>query len=172
MFRYILLLFIVVFTLSCDDGDLKVSNFNFDTASIQFCNNVLYKINKEEMVLLDIPATTFVNAVTPENAPILLNINGTNRLIYRLYNTTQTAASFCTTIPPANIAVADEWIAQQGVDKLSGLIQIKTTEIKDATTAAVTGYNHEIRFLNVIFTNANSNFVFENYLFGNYVTNL
>ena len=121
-------------------------------------------------ILLDIPASTFVNMPTTE--PIILNVNSTNRLIYRQYNTTVTPTSFCTTIPPASLSVAEEWSVKEGVEKSTGLIQIITTEIKDPTTETVTGYNHEIRFLNVAFSNANSEFVFENYLFGNYKTGL
>ncbi len=170
MKRFIFL-WVVLFAVSaCDDGNFKVTNFNFDTATIQNCNGVLYKINKNEMLLLDIPATTFVN--TPTTEPILLNVNATNRLIYRQYNTTVTSDSFCTTIPPASLSVSEEWSVKEGVEKSTGLIQIITTEIKDATTEVVTGYNHEIRLLNVAFTNANSQFVFENYLFGNYKTGL
>lgn len=167
-FGYLLLILLAV--CACDDGNFKVSNFNFDTASIQNCNGVLYKINKNEMLLLDIPASTFANVPTTE--PILINVNATNRLIYRQYNTTVTPTSFCTTIPPASLSVTEEWSVQEGVEKSTGLIQVITTEIKEATTEAVTGYNHEIRFLNVAFANANSKFVFENYLFGNYKTGL
>ena len=166
MKRLFFLWVVLIFVSSCDDGNFKVSNFNFDSATIQNCNGVLYKINKNEMLLLDIPASTFSNVPTTE--PIVLNVNSTNRLIYRQYNTTVSSATFCATIPPASLSVTEEWSVKEGVDKSTGLIQVITTEIKDPTTEVVTGYNHEIRLLNVAFSNANSQFVFENYLFGNY----
>lgn len=170
MKRLFFLWVVLMFVSSCDDGNFKVSNFNFDTATIQNCNGVLYKINKNEILFLDIPASTFSNVPTTE--PIVLNVNSTNRLIYRQYNTSLTSSTFCTTIPPASLSVIEEWSVKEGVEKSTGLIQIITTEIKDPTTEAVTGYNHEIRLLNVVFSNANSQFVFENYLFGNYKTGL
>lgn len=153
---------------SCDDGDIEVSQFNFDTSEIEICNNVLYKISGKEMLLLDLPTDTFKNEVTTPEAPQLLNINATNRILYRLYSINPTTTLFCTTISPSNFVVTDEWQAVQGVDQKTGLIQIVTTAVVNAVTAEITGYKHEIRLLKVEFTNGKSQFVFENYLVGVY----
>ncbi len=171
MKRFLLIFCLALFINACDDGEVTVSSFNFDNATINKCNNVLYKLNKNEVLFLSLPDGTFKNELTADALPVTLNINSVNGLIYRMYNTTLSTASFCTTIPPSGLAVTDEWFAREGVDKQSGVIQITTTAVSDEA-GTITGYNHEIRLINVAFSNAKSQFVLENYLFGNYVTTL
>jgi len=45
---------------SCDDGDLTLETINFDSATAQECslNNVVYKINGNQLLLIEIPATS------------------------------------------------------------------------------------------------------------------
>ncbi|MEW5675873.1 hypothetical protein ABGT15_06130 [Flavobacterium enshiense] len=158
---------------SCDDGDLVLESFNFDAATIQKCTDkeVLFKINGGELLLLDIPASNFPNEATPVDTPRIVTISGSNRVLYRKYNGTITNNTICSVIPPANPTVINEWTAATG-----GTIQIISTEkttIDPVTSeVTVTGYNHQIKFINIQFVSNDNTFVFEEYLFGTYTTDL
>lgn len=173
--KQILGLLICAFILnSCDDGDIAFKKFNFDpTAAVNKCttNNGLYfKIKNSEALILKIPATSFLNEETATGSPRKLTINSTNQVLYRLFNDVVSNTYFCSDIPPATPIVFDEWNATEGVQDISGTIEIATTKILNTTTQAITGYNHLITFRNITFKKTSNALVYEEYVFGNYVT--
>lgn len=170
--RLFLLVLVMALAVSCDDGDVTVTAFNFDNASIQFCENVVYKTNKNELLYLNIPADSFKNQVTPVDEPIKVNLGTSNSVGYRLYALDVTSNDFCGTITPTTAIVMNEWMALAGVENESGYVQIITTETKDETTGVVTGYEHEIRLINMTFTNGTGQFIFDNYLVGVHTTTI
>lgn len=163
----------VLLLTACDDGDLVLESFNFSNASIQKCSDktVLFKTSGDELLLLDIPASNFPNEVTPDNQPRIVTISGTNKVLYRKYSGNVSSSAICSVIPPASPGVVSEWNATSG-----GTIQIVTTEkttIDPVTNLPVlTGYNHQIKFLNIQFVSTDNTFVYEEYLFGTYTTSL
>lgn len=158
---------------SCDDGDIVLQSFDFGSAAIQKCSDkeVLFKTNDEELLLVDIPAVYFPNEVTPAGSPRVVTISSINRVFYRKYNGTVSNSTICSNIPPASPTVSNEWTAAEG-----GTIQIITTEktTTDEVTGevTVTGYNHQIKFINIQFVGSDDSFVFEEYLFGTHITSL
>lgn len=172
MKRFLSLLLLVLLLNGCDDGDLILETIDFDGATTQSCliNNVLYRLNEKEALLLEIPNTTFQNEPTPIGEPIEIKIGVANRVIYRFYNGSVAADNICETIPPAAPNVIDQWTAT------GGTIQIFTTAVKTTNTTTnstkITGYNHNIIFKNITFSKANGTQVYENFTFGNYVTNI
>ena len=153
---------------SCDDGNLTQEVISFDTVTTQSCstNNIIYKIKGQEALLIQIPSSSFTNEPTTAGSPIIIDINSTNRVVYRFYNGTISSSMFCETIPPSSPTVTDEWIAT------AGKIQITTTAIKttNATTGktSITGYNHNIVFKNNTFAKQNGTQVYETFAFGDY----
>ena len=153
---------------SCDDGNLTQEVISFDTVTTQSCstNNIIYKIKGQEALLIQIPSSSFTNEPTAVGSPTIIDINSTNRVVYRFYNGTISSSMFCETIPPSSPAVTDEWIAT------AGKIQISTTAIKttNATTGktSITGYNHNIVFKNITFAKQNGTQVYETFAFGDY----
>ena len=171
MKRVLSLLVFVVLLNGCNDGNLTVQNIDFSTVATQSCstNNIIYKLNSQEALILQIPTTVFVNEPTVPGTPTLINIdNVTNRVIYRSYNGILTSDNICNAIAPATPIVNDQWTAT------SGTIQIITTAI--TVTGAIpgstiiTGYNHNIIFTNITFAKTNGTQVYENFPFGDYVT--
>jgi PBP1b-binding outer membrane lipoprotein LpoB len=160
-----LLIFTLIFN-SCDDGNLIQEDITFEDTTTQSCgsNNVIYKINGNEALLLEIPKTSFVN----EPNTIEININSTNRVVYRFYNGPVAAENICETIPPATPIVNSQWTAT------AGTIQITTTTIKSTNTTdnstKITGYNHNIVFKNITFAKENGTQVYETFPFGDYTT--
>lgn len=157
----------------CDDGDLILETINFKDATILICseNNIIYKLNDKEALLLEIPSFSFENEPTPIGKPIEITISTTNRVLYRFYDGKVASDNICETIRPATPIVIDQWEAT------GGTIQITTTAIKttDATTNStkITGYNHNIIFKNITFEKKNgTQQVYDSFTFGDYVTTI
>ncbi|HSD14022.1 MAG TPA: hypothetical protein VLB74_05190 [Flavobacterium sp.] len=165
------LLVCILLLSSCDDGDLVVETFNFDEVEIEKCDDKdpLFKINGAELLLVDIPASNFPNEVTPEGEPRIVDISSENRVMYRKYSDVVSNTIICSAVPPATPTVEQEWNAAIG-----GRIEIVTTEITttdpDTGVVTITGYNHEIKFVNMEFVGSQNSFVYDEYLFGDYVT--
>ena len=169
MKRFLGLLVLVLLLNGCDDGDLILETINFDNATTQSCssNNILYRLNEKEALLLEIDKSIFKSEPTPTNEPIEITIGEDNRVIYRFYNGEVGSATICETIQPATPIVVDEWTTE------GGTIQIYTTAIKttNPTTNAtkITGYNHNIVFKDVTFLKKNGGKQgYESFTFGNY----
>lgn len=170
MKKIIVLLASVFMLQACDDGDITLESFNFDTVSVQNCptNNLVFKVNGKELLLISIPEADepFANEVTVVGTPRIINVNTTNRIVYRLYSANVTSTTICSTLPPASPIVQKEWNAT------GGTIEIITNAIYAANGTTITGYTHNIKFVNVNFSSPENSFSFTEYIFGNYVTPL
>ena len=172
MKRILAILSVLLLITSCDDGNLTVDVIDFSEGPIQKCSlkEVLYKVKDSEMLVLEIPATTFTENQTLDSAPIEVAINSTNKVTYRKYNGTVTQNNICPTIPDGTPNVTEQWLATDGT------IQIKATAIKttNATTNAtnITGYNYYIILKNVTFEKPSGPQVYETFVFGNYTTTI
>ena len=171
MKRVASLLVLALLLNSCDDGNLTLETIDFSTATTQKCttnNNIIFKLKEKESLLLDIPESSFINEPSLINTPLLLDINTTNRVVYRFYNGTVASPTICESIPPATPIVTDQWIAT------AGKIEIFTTAVKvtNATdnSTKITGYNHNIVFKNITFAKSSGTQVYETFAFGDYVT--
>ena len=170
MKRILSILTLLFILNACDDGNMTNATIDFSEVAAQKCSSkdVIYKTKGSEMLVLAIPATTFVNDETPADDPITLPISSTNQVIYRRYNGTVSADNICPTIPSATPDLTEQWTAS------AGTIEITTTAIytTDATTNAtrITGYKHYIVFKNITFQTPNGDQIYETYVFGNYTT--
>ena len=105
-------------------------------------------------------------AETPDGSPRIVNVSGTNQIIYRIYSGNVTSTNICATIPPATPVVEQEWNAT------GGTIEIITDALYDTDGITVIGYTHNIKFVNVNFSGPSNSFSFTEYLFGNHETDL
>lgn len=163
--KKIFFLLAVVLCVSCDDGDMTLKTFNFNqNAAPERCgeNNVLFKINGTEVLLLDIDQSNFQNIVNTTGKIVAVDAN--TKLIYRNYSGTINATVLCAEIPPASPVVNEEWNAEAG-----GQIKIITTESKNES-GIVTGYNHQITLINIKFTKGDEEIIITDNLFGTYTT--
>lgn len=151
---------------SCDDGEISLESFNFEDQEIQECttNDLIFKTKNDELLLISLPEgafnTAFANTPTTD-APRTVTIGGSNDVIYRKYTGTVSNLTVCSTIPVSSPTVVKEWNAT------GGTISIETDEITD-NSGNVTGYTHNITFLNVNFASTDNSFSFVSYLFGDY----
>jgi len=173
IYQLIAMACLVALFSGCDDGKLDVKSIDFTSVSIQSCstNNLLYKNNGTELLILDIPLTTFKNDATIENNPIVLNLSNTNRVIYRAYNGAVSSSNICPILPSTTPQVQQEWVATNGV------VLITSSPIKtfNSTTNAtrITGYKHNIVFRNLSWNTPNGQVVWAyDYPFGDYQINV
>ena len=164
MKKIIVLLASVFMLQACDDGDITLESFNFDTVTAKKCptNNLVYKINGKELLLISIDESNFAPEPTPSGSPRIINVNATDRIVYRLYSDNISELTFCSILPPASPIVQKEWNAT------GGTIEIITSAIYAADQITITGYTHNIKFVNVNFSNPENSFSFTEYIFGNY----
>ena len=130
------------------------------------CSLNLFKINSNELLLLQIPFSNFENQITPENSPRVVSIGTNSSITYRLYSDVINNAFVCATITPASPVVEKEWNAS------GGTIEIITDALYDVDGITINGYTHNIKFKNVNFSNPDNSFSFTEYIFGNYETDL
>lgn len=166
--KKIFALLLTVIMFSCDDGDITLQSFNFESQTIQKCsdNNLIFKIKNDELLLIDIPESSFVNTVTPVGSPREITVNSTNKIIYRKYSGNLSSSTICSLIPPASPVVNKEWNAT------GGKILIETNQVFDTDGVTLIGYTHNITFENVSFSNPDNTFSFTTYVFGDYETDL
>lgn len=176
MKKFIYILGLFAFFTSCDDGDLVLESLNFSNTSIMRCNNQplptgkLFKINGSELLLINIPSNLFNNTTSTAAQPKTYTL-AQGQVFYRKYTANISNNVICSDIPPASPTVQNEWVAAPG-----GVIEVITTEkftLNTTTnTSDLTGYSHVIRFKNVQLSNGTNSMVYDDYLFGEYITNL
>lgn len=120
------LVLIIAFTLclSCDDGNIVVSSFNFDeNTTLSLCQqddvNVLYFIDSEtnEAISFKFPDedfdATFTGLETIQT--IEIDINSDNQVNYRKLGSSANGSNyFCQQIPPSSPDVVEEFVSTTG----------------------------------------------------------
>lgn len=123
MRKVLVIFFTAALLLSCDDGDIVVTDFNFQDPQLNWCGNtqsqVLYKINNtgvNEAIAfrfdLNTPTLQFF---LPEEGQLRIPLNGTtNQVIYRVFDTEVRGSYFCNEIPPISPQVVREFRSTTG----------------------------------------------------------
>ena len=121
--------FLCLFILSCDDGDLQIETLDFNEASLQTCgavaiaqNNVLFKLNTNEALIMNLGP----NALKNEVGAFVIEITAKNY--------------FCDAVPPVSPTVVEEIIASQAT------IAVTTTNTGTATEPI---YSHQIEITKI-----------------------
>lgn len=165
MKRVVSLLVFALLLNGCDDGDLIQEDISFEDVAAQNCttNDIIYKLKDSEALILEVLGFTFPTETISQE----LDINTSNRVLYRFYNGAVTSSTICETIPPATPIVMDQWTTSGG-KIIINTTAIKTTNTTDNSTK-ITGYNHNITFKNITFVKSNGTQVYETFPFGDYI---
>ncbi len=143
-----LFLFILFSLTACDDGDIIITSFKFDDASLQLCRGakdnefVFFKINDETHEAI---SYNFINDIYNETPaepfePITINLEDeNNRLIYRQFNTKISTDYYCSTIPDGTITVTEELIGIKGIATIT--VEIIDEDDKDGVEALLESPN-------------------------------
>ncbi|QCX00544.1 hypothetical protein FGM00_10625 [Aggregatimonas sangjinii] len=144
---------IMAVLMACDDGDLQIETLDFDSVDPQTCETlvaegtepiVFFKINSDEALILELPATALLNEVATD---VTSNVTagGSTAITYRIFDDAVTKDYFCSQIPLGSPLLSEEIQAE------SGQVIITTT-----TTDSIT-YTHDIRLSAIsLLTSANT----------------
>ena len=130
MYRLLAIFFFLsLFLQSCNDGDIIVTTFNFDTAELKSCggigNYVFYKVNPDAQESLSL-RINFNDSLYRELGIREVVLDGTNNFVnYRTYDGALGNNYFCSSIPPTTPNVTVEYFAA------SGTAQIETIFVFD-----------------------------------------
>jgi len=118
MKKILALLLLFPFMQSCDDGDVIVTNFNFDDATLQSCgdvgNYVFYKVNSKAFESLSLKLGTSDSIYNKEETKTY-QLNGTNNFVnYRQYDGTLGSNYFCNSIPPTSPKTISDYQGNSG----------------------------------------------------------
>lgn len=172
MKRIIGLLALVLLSTACDDGEVTVETIDFSAAPIIKCslNDIIYKLNGNEILALEVPASAnaFINEPTVPGTPRVINLSNTNRVVYRSYSGTVSSGNICSTIPASSPTVTEEWTANSGRIEIITTPDYVTNTTDNSTT--ISKYNHYIVFKDITFNKPSGIQVYETFVFGNYKT--
>lgn len=108
--------------VSCDDGDIIVTSFDFDDASLSTCGDagdyVFFKFSngsRESISLrLNTSEVLFISSDT-----VSYTLDGTSNFVnYRQYDAEISASYFCSSIPPTSPLVTIDYLGSSGVATL------------------------------------------------------
>ncbi len=112
-------LFIAILCIySCDDGDIIVTDFDFDEINLDLCevtkdDFIYFKINNDtrEGGSFNFTKSGFDEKTVGE---FEIDVNGENQFTYRRYNIAINQDYYCGTLPPSNINVEEEFVSSSG----------------------------------------------------------
>lgn len=107
---------------SCDDGDIIVTDFDFDNQALNWCGDfedqVVFNLNNDQVneaiafrFSLDTPELEFFST---EVGQISIPLNSTNQIIYRVFDAEVDDSYFCNEIPPVAPDVTEEYRSTTG----------------------------------------------------------
>ena len=123
MKKLLSLIFAASVLLSCNDGDIIVTDFNFDDPQLSWCGDnesqVLYKINNSgvnEAIAFRFDLTTpTLQFFLTEEGQISIPLNATtNHVVYRVFDGEVDRNYFCNEIPPVSPQVTREFRSTTG----------------------------------------------------------
>lgn len=147
------LFFAALLLISCDDGDLIVTDFDFDNPQLQWCGNtqsqVLFNINND---LVNEAIAFRFNLETPEvqffsleEGQIEIPLNATNQVIYRVFDGEVEDSYFCSAIPPVAPNVTEEYRSTTGGEVLiTTTLRTASDHDGDGVPSALEGMSEEL----------------------------
>jgi len=149
MKKYLLIVCSILF-FNCNDGDLQIETVDFDSIdTIESCNdisptteNVLFKINGDEALILNLPSQLLRNEVSTATG-IESAVPGSSQITYRIFTESVSSSYFCDSPPPLTPTVLEE------IEAEGGSIIVTTVEVDSVT------FSHTIQLSGVTFLNEN-----------------
>ena len=124
MKRFLIAIALLGLLTSCDDGDIIVTDFDFEDSTLQFCEGpdkfVIYATNNDdvnESISLEFNNSNITtddsgNFITNTSENITFSLSGTNKVIYRIYNKEIDGSKyFCQGVPPSEPVPTTEYVS-------------------------------------------------------------
>lgn len=150
MGKYFFLIPLIGMLFSCGDGDLQIDTIDFDNVSVQFCTapqvsakNILFKINGDEALIMELQSGVLNNGVVGETVTTESAVPGQTQITYRIFSDDVSKNYFCDAIPPVTPTVIEEIEAEDG-----------TVFIETMADADSTNFVHTISLSGISFVNS------------------
>ena len=118
MKKILVLLLLFPILQCCDDGDVIVTNFNFENAPLQSCGGVgdyvFYKINPKVFESLSLKLGTTDSIYNKEESKTYQLNGSTNYVNYRMYDGPIGSDYFCNSIPPTSPKTISDYRGNSG----------------------------------------------------------
>lgn len=112
------LILLTTLLISCNDGDVLVTSFNFEDTTLQFCEGVsslvFFKINDASNESLSLQLQVEEGDFEQSNTLQFPLNETTNFINYRTFDNPPTASYFCNSIPPTSPMVLQDYIGTDG----------------------------------------------------------
>ena len=135
MGKYFFLTLFAGMLLSCSDGDLQIETIDFDSVAIQYCTapqttakNILFKINDDEALILELQSGVLNKGVVGETITTESAVPGQSQITYRIFSDGVTKNYFCDDIPATEPVVVEEIEAQDGTILVETIANEDNTE--------------------------------------------
>ena len=148
------LFFAASMLLSCNDGEIIVTDFNFEDPQLNWCGDtesqVLYKINNtgvnEAIAFRFDLATPTLQFLLAEEGRLTIPLNGTtNQVVYRVFDGEVDRNYFCNEIPPVSPQVTREFRSTTGGEVIiTSTIANATDHDGDGVPSANEGFATEL----------------------------
>lgn len=165
--KKILGLVAILILLGCDDGDMTVQTFNFGDSQVSPCEDgPIYKINGNEVLVLNLAETNFINAET-NGVPRVVTIaaTGANTVQFYRYAAEVNPSAVCN--PTLAQPPIETWIASGGTIEIETFVN---TNEDDPTI--ITGYTHTITIVSLSLSRNDETIILQGTDFGDYTTSL
>lgn len=138
--KYLLFIMACLFILSCDDGDIVVTDLNFEDQPLQLCDDfefLFFRINPTSNETIAFSFTT-TNQILRTPGTVMIQLDGSNSIVYRKLDDEVPDDYFCNPIPPTEPRVTDELVSIAGVANITTRGELEDddgipSEIEDPT---------------------------------------
>lgn len=153
------ILLIFTYLQSCNDGDIIVTNFNFDDVDLKTCGEVgdyvFYKENTQSFESLSLKLGVS-DSIYKEAGNLTYPLStSTNFVNYRRYDGTLGNNYFCRSIPPTSPKVLEDYMA------VSGSVIVIVTFDYDEDDATQITKNVEIILKDIVLINGDEQIIME-----------
>ncbi|NNM22442.1 MAG: hypothetical protein HKO54_02715 [Flavobacteriaceae bacterium] len=129
--KKLLLLVLIASLTTCNDGDVIVTTFNFNSVNLQSCGSsggyLFFKINDGGSESISLRLGTSAELFMVSDTLVSTLDGSSNFVNYRVFDGAVSSDYFCNQVPPTQPVVTIEYVAQSGTSTL-----ITTTERDDA----------------------------------------
>lgn len=118
MKQFFLAFILVMAISSCDDGDIIVTSFDFESIQLDYCEDiggyVFYKINNSNLETLSLKLTAQDSILYQEDT-LVFTIDGSSNVVnYRTFKNEIPASYFCSSVPPVSPEIIKNYSSSQG----------------------------------------------------------
>lgn len=133
VFRIVVFSFLLI---SCDDGDLIVTDFNFENKKLQWCEDsdtqVLFNLNNDlvhEAIAFRFSLNNETSQfLTTQEGVTTIPLSANNQIIYRVFDSQIESSYFCNAIPPVSPKVVEEYRTTSGGEVLITTSLVNNTD--------------------------------------------